>query len=235
MEAPAITLRYFPVLGRAQALRAALADAGVAFDDHHVSLAEWAERAADPAFGGPHRGLPTLSWGEATIGEALPIAGFLSRRLGEYEGCSDVEIARREAISSSCYLELLLRLGELIWAAAAYPGSDPRHAVGIYAPRMLQKLGAVEAQLAGDWLCGARPGLADFFAREALAALRLLLGPERDARLRARLPRLFAHSAALALRPSLQRSPRPASFTSYPDEAALLARLASADLGALGL
>lgn len=237
MQTPAITLRYFSVLGRAQPLRAALVDAGVAFEDRHVALAEWAELGTEPAFGGPYQGLPTLTWGEITLGETLPIASFLSRQLGEYDGCSDGEIARREAINSNCYIEVLLRVGELIWAGAVYPGADPRHALAVYAPRVLQKLAAVEAQLTGAWLCGPRPGLADFFACESLAALRKVLGPERDARLRSRLPRLFDHSSVLARRPNLARSPprRPANFTSHPDEPAILALFASADLEAAGL
>lgn len=237
MQPPAVTLRYFSVLGRAQALRAALVDAGVAFEDRHVALAEWAALGTDPAFGGPYQGLPTLTWNEITLGEALPIASFLSRQLGEYEGCADAEIARREGISSNCYIEVLLRVGELIWAGAVYPGADPRRALAVYAPRVLHKLAAVEAQLTGAWLCGPRPGLADFFAGESLAALRKLLGPERDARLRSQLPRLFEHSGALARRPNLERSPppRPANFTSHPDEPAILALLTSADLEAVGL
>lgn len=235
MQTPAVTLRYFAVLGRAQPLRAALVDAGVAFTDHHVTPEEWIERREDPAFGGPFQGLPTLTWGESTIGETLAIASFLSRQFGEYDGCSNSEVARREAITSNCYSEVLLRVGELIWASLVYPGADPRHALGLYAPRMLQKLDAVEAQLAGAWLCGARPGLADFFACESLAAIGKLCDAERDARLRLRLPRLFAHSSALALRPQLAASPprRPTNFTSHPDEPAVLTLLAGAEWPAL--
>src|SRR5687768_17094986 len=100
-----VVLRYFECLGRAQPLRHALIDAGVAFDDVHVSMSDWSQHKADPAFAGPFGGLPTLSSGGAVVAAALPIASCLGRRLGQYDGLEDAAIARLEAISSNCYLE----------------------------------------------------------------------------------------------------------------------------------
>jgi hypothetical protein len=132
-----VVLRYFQCLGRAQPLRHALIDAGVAFEDVRVPMAEWSQHKADPTFAGPFGGLPTLGFGGATVAETLPIASFLGRRLGHYDGLEDAAIARIEAISSNCYIEIMLRCGELLWADYIYPGTDIRSAFPGLAGRML--------------------------------------------------------------------------------------------------
>jgi glutathione S-transferase len=237
MPEPKVVLRYFPLVGRAQPLRNALADAGIAFEDHRFSAEAWHAGRVDPELGGAYHGLPTLSWGDVTVSETLPIASFIARQSGEYDGLSSAELARREAVCSNCYLELIVRLGELIWVDLMYPGADSCKALTALAPRMLEKLAGVEAQLHEPWLCGPRPGLADHFAAEALHALRRALSPARDATLRTELPRLFHHTRRLLERPSMHAATRdrPAAFTARPDEAAVLATMQTADLAPLSI
>src|SRR4051812_5834704 len=95
-----VTLRYFPIVGRAQPLRHALVDAGVAFDDIRVPLGDWPARRGDPAFAGLFAALPSLSWDADTVSEALAIASYLARRLGQYDGLDDGAIGRLEAVAS---------------------------------------------------------------------------------------------------------------------------------------
>src|SRR4051794_38880246 len=102
-----VVLRYFPIAGRVHPLRLPLSLANVSYDDVRFTEAEWREQREDEAIGGPYRGLPTLTWGDATISETLAIANFLSRKLGHYDGVADEEIADREAVCSNCYIEVL--------------------------------------------------------------------------------------------------------------------------------
>jgi glutathione S-transferase len=232
-----VILRYFDCLGRAQPLRHALIDAGVAFDDVRVPQAEWPQHKADKTFAGPFGGLPTLSFGGATVAETLPVASFLARRLGHYDGLEDAAIARLEAISSNCYIEIMLRSGELIYADYMYPGADVGGALPGHMGRMLEKIGGVEAlSPEGGWFGGARPVMADFFAGEAVEVLRYMLGPAREEALLSRLPRLSALATRVRSRPALAGAwqSRPARFTSRPDEAEVVERLRAADLSSVG-
>jgi glutathione S-transferase len=216
----AVVLRYFSIVGRAQPLRHALADAAVAFEDVHVSLAQWPQHKEDPSFAGPYSGLPTLSWGPVTVSETLPIASFLARRLGHYDGLDDAGIARLEAVCSNCYIEVTLRIGEIIWADLLHPGGDLAGAFPLYMGRMLDKLTRLDTQVPeAGWFGGSRPVMADFYAAEAVEALRYLLGPAREEG------------------PALVRAwqSRPEQFTARPDEAAVIERLRGLDLSQAAL
>ena len=236
---PRIVLRYFPLVGRAQPLRSALADAGLAFDDVQLSHEDFTQLRDDLAAAGPYRGLPTLSWGDEHVSEALAISSFLAQRLGQYSGLSEVEIARQQAICSNCYLEVLCRLGEVIWADALYPGADVGAGFVMMAGRALDKLAGVDRQLNGTrWLSGReRPGLSDFFARESVELCRYVLGPERDPLLARRMPRAYEHAQRVAALPSLAalEATRPTRFTMRPDEPAVLERLREIDPERIGL
>jgi glutathione S-transferase len=223
-----VTLRYFQCRGRAQPIRHALHSAGVDFDDIQVSLGEWPSHREDPSFAGAYLGLPTLTWDDVTVAETLPIASYVAKRLGEYSGLSDAEIARREAICSNAYIELCIRVGELVWSSAIHD-TAPAKVLGVFVPRMLSKLEGIERQLVGsDWLCGNAPGVADWFATEGYDAMRDLVGPARYAALGRRLPNLDAHWSRLAERRGALE--RPDAFTSRPDEAAALAEIRSAEV-----
>ena len=234
----AVVLRYFPVVGRAQPLRHALADADVAFEDVQVLLSQWPQHKEDPSFAGPYCGLPTLSWGPVMVSETLPIATFLARRLGQYDGLDDAATARLEGVCSNCYIEVTLRIGEILWADLLYPGSDLAGALPFHLARMLDKLTRLDKQIPETgWLGGRNPTMADFFAAEAVEALRYMLGPAREEKLRARLPHLFALAQRVKDRPAVARvwQSRPQQFTARPDEAAVIERLRALDLSPAAL
>jgi glutathione S-transferase len=223
-----IVLRYFAVVGRAQPMRLALADAGVPHEDVRVALAEWPGHRENVAFAGTYRSLPTLSCVGETIAETLPIAFFLARRLGHDEGLSDVAVARLQGICSCVYTEAMMRTGELIWADVLHPGVDLSAAFPPIAGRMIAKLERVDAAVpAGSFFGGDRPVMADFFAAEGLAALRHLLGASRADAIGARLPRLTALARRVLERAAIARVSRPDHFTARPDEPAVLERLRS--------
>lgn len=184
-----------------------------------------------PAFAGSHQALPTLSWSGATVTETLPIASFVARRLGHYAGLDDAGVAAQEAIVSSCYLDVTLRLIEVI--RADNPGADPVRSFATALPLVIRKLELAAQQLgSAPWFGSLAPTMPDFFLVEAVEALRHLLGPDQEARLHERLPYACGHDLRIRERPALERAwlARPAAFTARNDELAILARLRSTEL-----
>jgi glutathione S-transferase len=237
---PNVTLRYFPALGRAQPLRdvlleAASLDPQLRFEDLQLPLAEWRDHKQQPAFAGEFQSLPTLSWGDVTLAETLPIAGFLARQLGFYEGLSPLEIARVEAIISCCYVDVTIMVGIAIWAEMLCPGTTVEASAERIVPRLLAKLARLEARLPeSGWLGASRPNVADFFLFEAYESVALLLGPQRGDALRLRLPRLAAFVERIWARPALAANMRrPVRFSGTGDEPAMLERIWQAPLGVI--
>jgi len=238
MHFPSIVLRYFPVVGRAQVLRNALTDAGCPFEDLRLPMPEWQGRRSDPTFAGRLKALPTLSWGDAFVAETLPIASFIAKRLGHYDGLDDSAIAFREAVASCAYMDIVLRLVEVIRADAHHPGADLQRSLAVALPRVLQKFEHVDACLPDEhYFGGERPVMTDFFVAETFEALRYVMGPDREARFTGRLPRSAALATSIRNRPELAQAwrGRPARLTGRPDEEVAIARLRSTDLSALGL
>jgi glutathione S-transferase len=237
MSSVVIVLRYFPVIGRAQALRHALTASGHSFEDLRLPLPEWSTRRKDPRFAGVLRALPTLSWDDSLVSETLPIASFLAKRLGHYEGLDDASVALHEAIVSSTYMDVMLRLVEVIRADVHHPGADPACSLVVALPRVLQKFEFVDASLPeATYLGGERPTMADFVVAETFEALRYVLGPDRDARLAQRLPRSASLASSVRNRAELARAwkIRPERFTARPDEDLVISRLRATDLSPLG-
>lgn len=222
-----IVLRYFAVVGRAQSLRHALADAGVAHEDVRIALSDWAKHREDRGFAGPYRGLPALSCDGETIAETLPIASFLARRLGHHEGLSDLAIARLDGICSNAYIELVVRAAELVWADLLHPGIDLSVAFPRRMARMVEKLESLDAQAPEGFFGGERPVMADFFAAESLRAMQHLLDASRAEAITKRVPRLAVLSQRISDRPAISRLHRPDRLTARPDEPAVLERLRS--------
>src|SRR5262245_11922046 len=228
-----VVLRYFPVLGRAEALRHALADRGIAFDDVRIPRGDWARAREDATISGLFRVLPTLSWGEVRVAETLAIASFIAKRSGQYDGLDDGAIARIEAICSCCFLDILMRIAELLRADEYYPGSDPTRAFVLHAPRIMSKLERLEAALGtAQWFGGEHPLTADFFAAEAIETVAYVLGPARQTAFEARAPRLMSLAERVRKRPALAEvyETRPPRMTTRADEEAVVARIRVADL-----
>jgi hypothetical protein len=173
------------------------------------------------------------------VAETLPIASFVARRLGHYEGIDDAATAQLEAISSFCYVDVTTRLGDLLWADVIYPGANLAVSAPRILGRMLDKLRRLDRLMPepGGWLGGHGPVVADFFAAEALELMRYLFGGDREPALQERLPRLFAHADAVRARPSLEEEweRRPPNLTANPNENAAIARLRALDSSSLGL
>ena len=101
MESTRIALRYFCCRGRGQALRYALVDAGLEFEDVIFQADEsWPSHKASEDVSGPFSSLPVLAWGEHRVAQTLAIASYLSRQLGHYEARDAQAIARLESVTS---------------------------------------------------------------------------------------------------------------------------------------
>lgn len=226
-----VTLRYFPVRGRAQPFRNALAQAGIEFEDLHVSLTDWKEFRENLGVGGPYQALPTLSWFRVTVAETMCIAAFLSKQLGHGGPAQDAAI-------SVAYIDLILPVGQVIWAEALYPGADAAVGLQRMAPRFVSKLEALDRQLAGaPFFGGDVPKIADEFVCEGVEAFRDLLTPSSAERLDEKVPRLSKHRQRMQQRPELSEAfaRRPTAFTTNPKEPEMLETLRAADLSAAGL
>jgi hypothetical protein len=233
-----VVLQYFDVQGRGQVLRNALTDAGVDFEDVRIRLEDWPTLKHDPDVSGPFSVVPTLRWSQSILGEVLPIAGFLGRQLGHYDGLDDAGIARLDAVNSSCYLDVLGRLIDLLWADIRYPGVDLGRAALLPISRAVDRLARISKMIPpSGWFGEKAPNLADYFCAEALQAARHVLGPDREAGLRAQMPRLFDHSEAIMDRVGFRRAreKQPIHFTASGSEASALDRLRTLDLGSIGL
>ena len=217
---PSVELRYFPVLGRAQPLRDALYDAGIEFHDVFVSLDQWPGERRNTLLAG----LPILRWGQDTVAETLAIANYLSRQLGHYVDRTPASIARLEAICSFVYLEVILRLGDILWSDVVFEGTTPETMAARLMPRMLSKLTFLESLVETKPFFGdKKPVLADFFVCEGIEALHFAFGAR--AAFEEQLPNLHALRACIVNRPRLDASKRPIALTARPDEDAIVQRL----------
>jgi len=223
-----VLLRYFDCRGRAQPLRDVLIDAGVEFQDDRIAVGPgWLGIKAETPFGA----LPVLLWGDQAIAQTLAIANFLARRLGQYDGRSDAEIARLEMLTSAAYLDLIQPIAELLWRWGA-PGDEAgwRGWFAGHVQRFRARLAAFEAlsPTTGPYFGGDRPAVADYFLLEAVREWRLILGRPllgaMDAcpRLGVMIQALEAHAEA---RGCLAPERRPTAFSGNPQDAESLKSL----------
>ena len=233
---PAITLRYFPVRGRAEPLRGALRAAGVAFHDLRVRPQDWPSHKLERDFAGPFDALPTLTWGSVMVAETLPIASFLFSKLGHDKRLDAGRIALLDGVCSAAYTDIFLPMGELIWSDVLVPGVDPQDALRGRLPLLLAKLAALDRVIGGEaagYFGGKSPTIADFFLYEVLDVVRYVLNNEEREALVARLPGLHAHREALAHHPAMgPGTNRPQAYTGRPDEGEAVGALRALDLSA---
>lgn len=233
-----LTLRYFDCRGRVQALREALVDAGVPFTDERIAIGPgWRDMKEGPA-AGPFGALPVLEWGGDLVAQTLPIASYVARRLGQYDGLDAMGIARLEMIASSAYLDVLVEVTTMIWGAMAVPEPEAAERFATHVGRIAYKLGRFDRILAAGparFFGGEAPALADFFVAESIG-MALAVAPARLEEPLRRVPRLTAMLAALAERPAVARyvgeGKRPDRISGAANEPASRERIRRWDAGA---
>jgi glutathione S-transferase len=226
-----VLLRYFDCLGRAQPIRNALVDAGIAFADQRLAVGPSWRALKEQADGGPFGSLPVLEWGDDCVAQALPIAGYVARRVGQYEGLDAMGIARLEMVASVAYLDVIGEVAMMLLVPAAMPDAEAATRFSNHEARVLHKVERLDRMLAssGDPFFGGHgPAVADFFVVEAIDMARAVLGERLDAVLRG-APRLAEMRERLAQRDAIARyvgeGKRPARLTGNPNEAESLARI----------
>jgi glutathione S-transferase len=234
MSTDRIAFRYFDCRGRAQALRDALVDAERPFADDRIQISKaWLEMKESPA-AGPFGTLPVLEWGDDVVSETLPVAGYLSRRLGHYQGLDAMGVARLEMVASAAYLDVIFEFTMMIWfappSATASAAGDAEH-FAKHEGRVQRKLERLERMLAARpeaYFGGREPAVADFFVLEAVDMGRLLF-TTRFADVLEACPRLVQMIGALEQRPAFAKyigsGGRPARLTGMPTEPEVRERL----------
>jgi len=229
---PPIILRYFACRGRAQPLRDFLYDADIKFQDEQFEFETfphpWLEARSNRDFSGPFASLPVFQQGDFQISETLAIASYLEHTIGQKNIHRDeCKLATLNMISSACYLEIIVSIGELIWSEGLSPQLRLEDAISEKLPKILDKLRSVDRLVPNDdkYFGGNIPSVADFFVFEAFDAIRYFLGPN-NAPLTQRLRELDGLSRRLLSRPRFAAmftaGFRPASMTSYPEENAVI-------------
>jgi glutathione S-transferase len=226
-----IVLRYFDCVGRAQPLRNALVDAGVAFDDERIAVSPSWRTVKEQAEGGPFGSLPVLEWGDDCVAETLPIAGYIARRLGQYESLDSMAIAQLEMVASAAYLDVMAEVFMMLWLPTALPDAEATTRFGHHEARILRKIARIDRMLASrhePFFGGQRPVIADFFVVEAVDIARGALGARIDAAL-GKAPRLAAMREQLARRDAIARyvaeGRRPTRLSGSPNEGDSLERI----------
>jgi glutathione S-transferase len=231
VQAPRIVLRYFDCRGRAQPLRDALADAELPFVDERIPIgSEWRELKETEA-GGPFGCLPVLEWGDDVVSQTLPLASYLARRLGHYDGLDAMQVARLEMVSSSALLDIVFEGALMLWFASRAGPEGEEATFQLHEARIAHKLERLERLLAREpatYFGGQSPAIADFFVFEALDMTRLLFGERLERHLET-WPRLAEASRALLARPAFARYladvGRPDRLTGSPNEHDMRERL----------
>jgi glutathione S-transferase len=178
---PDISLHYFDLRGRGQAIRALLTHHEVPFADNRIVLAKdnsnWPQIRGDRDITGDFQKLPFLHWGDLRLNEALVILDFLDRKLADADTLDDLTWSRHRQLTSSAFLDLLVACINLIWCDIFHPETNVAAATGILRRRMPMHLATLNQTLQDwDWLAQMhdRPVMAsDAVLWEALDAVRL--------------------------------------------------------------
>jgi glutathione S-transferase len=232
MQHPPITLRYFDARGRAQFLRYYFRVRKVTFTDDRVPLAPdfapWKAVRDDRSRTGPFHKLPVLHWGDRLIAETLMIAAFVHEASGDAGALSDDDNLRHGMLTSSLYQDVMLPIGQLLWAELMSPGVD----IGAVAKRTLERLElhlrALDQSL-GEWRWidkarNRRIMLVDCLLWEELHVAQQVFGPRLSL---AQTPMLARFYDDFPARPTCEAAlaEKPCPITARPEEAAAIAKI----------
>ena len=185
---------YFDCRGRGQGIRYFLRDHEIAFDDRRVPLTDilqtWPSIKDDKARTGPFRKLPYFCDGPNKVAETMAICTYLERR------CQLETSHSADSLMSSVMWDVIVPLGQLVWADYAFPNID----IDAFAAQTTQRylgtlddiedfLGEHEAQ--HPIADGAKARMCDYFLYEGIEFGRDVLGKVLEERL-ARYSKLCA-------------------------------------------
>lgn len=230
-------LRYFDCRSRGQALRFALADLDVDFEDERVptsALADFKRAVERGEDGGPFGTLPVLRWGDVTVAQTLAVAGYLAVHLGLAEASATPERrAHLDMITSAAHLDLQVPYSFVLWLPEDCEPERLRaqaNALWAQLSRGVTRLGRLLAADEGPFFGGETPAMADYFVYESMSRARDVFGNAFDSTLDEE-GSLAGLVHALDTRPSLsryrERGRVPFQVTASPSERRIRERLAS--------
>lgn len=153
-DIPSVTLRYFDCRGRAQHLRYFLRGRNIPFTDERVPLSEdfsaWQAIQPDRSRSGYFQKLPVLHWGDVLVAETSVIHHFLHRQLQDDQRLSAAENLQHDMLASSCFGDVMLPAGLLIWSELAIPGANLAKLAPASLERVRNHLTVLERTLA-EW------------------------------------------------------------------------------------
>lgn len=223
------TLRYFECAARGQPLRFALAEFLPDYVDERVPLGKdsgWGERRLEPDFGGPFATLPVLNIDGLVLSQALAIADYLTRKLGQ-EPADEATRMRHVMARTAAQMDVVELLTTLLWTR-----TDPAPALLARArmgkARAAEKLMQISALLPADasLFGGATPNVTDCFVFEAMRGAEQVFGEAVSEG----APKLRAHAELMRARPAIaaELSRIPARLTGSPWEAQVIEMVKSA-------
>lgn len=224
-EIPSVTLRYFDCRGRAQHLRYFLRSRNIPFSDDRVPISEdfsaWRAMQPDRSRTGYFQKLPVLHWGEELIVETSVIHNFLHRQLQDHQRLSVAENLRHEMLASSCFVDLMLPVGMLIWSELVVPGADLAKLAPGSLERVHNHLMVLERTLAEwDWWAGLEHRelmVVDCLLWEMLSIAQLTYGPALQLELCPQLFEFHQNSVAQAQFTAILAE-QPCQITGRPGE-----------------
>jgi len=185
-----VVLRYFDYRGRAQALRYALIDAGVAFKDDKIALSQiisgnWFNTKTNPAVAGVFGRLPVLEWNGFQVSQNEAIARYLYHKL-EHGPADDIAKETLSAsITSLAHQDMIVMCLQLANNISQVPTEvDDKHLVRpvqelqVRLNGIIINLEAILAKGKQDYFTGASPVMGDYFAFEALDIVTTVYGDE---------------------------------------------------------
>jgi glutathione S-transferase len=232
---PKVTLRYFDARGRAQFMRYYLLARSIAFEDERVPLSAdfsaWLGIRDDRAKTGPFHKLPVLYWGDSELAETTVIADFLHRISGDHDRLSTSGNLRHAMLVSSLYVDIMMPIGNLIWADVATPGVNLPALVARTLERLERHLRYLDETLAEwRWLEGAKSRplmVGDCMLWEELDVLHVVF---RERLALERYPTLLQWYRDCQARPVFEKllEEQPCQITGRPAEADALAAVRGA-------